>query len=397
MRVYPDIENFKITAIYSSTIGLFPWKFMFQDNQVLQQTYRYYSYFIYGSFVIFIITAYVELIIMLNGDVLKMDAICSNICLTLAFTCSALRATVMRVGPNLLKIIEQVMHAEKNPASIEDQTSFNLERKSIKTMRKLSHLYAVAITMIASSKCALAPFEKGEIVHIGNTTIIDRPLIMSAWVPFNKNTHYWAAYIIQIYFAALGAWHVAYVDMFMFNMLGYPIGQLKKLHYYIKNITTLTRNDDSLEEFKNVIRQHQQIISYVKFYNDSMGTFAIFEFLQSSVQIASIFIQTSPSDMNLGQFGFIGGFFIGMLFRLFLYYYTANEVMTESEKVGVSVWESDWYEQPTNLKMALLTVMMRGQRPLYYKIGGFGLMSVQSIVAILKATYTYLTVVVRNN
>jgi len=33
--------------------------------------------------------------------------------------------------------------------------------------------------------------------------------------------------------------------------------------------------------------------------------------------------------MNLGQFGFIGGFFIGMLFRLFLYYYTANEVMTE--------------------------------------------------------------------
>lgn len=95
---------------------------MFQDNQVLQQTYRYYSYFIYGSFVIFIITAYVELIIMLNGDVLKMDAICSNICLTLAFTCSALRATVMRVGPNLLKIIEQVMHAEKTRASIEDQT-----------------------------------------------------------------------------------------------------------------------------------------------------------------------------------------------------------------------------------------------------------------------------------
>lgn len=58
-------------------------------------------------------------------------------------------------------------------------------------MRKLSHLYAVAITMIASSKCAIAPFEKGEIVLIGNTTIIDRPLIMSAWVPFNKNTHYW--------------------------------------------------------------------------------------------------------------------------------------------------------------------------------------------------------------
>lgn len=55
---------------------------------------------------------------------------------------------------------------------------------------------------------------------------------------------------------------MAYVDMFMFNMLGYPIGQLKKLHYYIKNITTLTRNDDSLEEFKNVVRQHQQIIRY---------------------------------------------------------------------------------------------------------------------------------------
>jgi len=33
---------------------------------------------------------------------------------------------------------------------------------------------------------------------------------------------------------------------------------------------------------------------YVELFNQSMGTFAIFEFVQSSVQIASVLVQTSP-------------------------------------------------------------------------------------------------------
>lgn len=48
----------------------------------------------------------------------------------------------------------------------------------------------------------------------------------------------------------------------------------------------------------------------------------------------------------------------------------------------MAIWESNWHDQSPQIQSMMLLVMKRAQKPLCYKIGGFGVMSLQSIIAV---------------
>lgn len=49
----------------------------------------------------------------------------------------------------------------------------------------------------------------------------------------------------------------------------------------------------------------------------------------------------------------------------------------------MAIWESNWHEQSPQIKSMMLLVMRRAQKPLCYTIGGFGVMSLQSVIAVI--------------
>uniref|UniRef100_M3V8A0 Odorant receptor n=1 Tax=Ips typographus TaxID=55986 RepID=M3V8A0_IPSTY len=396
MGLYPASRYFKNPIMWSSILGAFPWQMIFQENAKLQQVYRWYSNFMLTWYFGMVTTEYIQLYHILNANVIQMDEVCENVCMSLVFTCTGLRVWVMRRTNGLSEIIQTVVDAEREADGLDDEKTRQYEDIHVKHMEKVSFIYAAFVFMSVTNGCLATLYADTKSVIIGNSTIVEKPLIISTWFPFDKNEHYWVAYGLQVFDGYMAALTVACTDILMFNMISYPIGQLTKLQHLVRNMAVYKTHFEAFPTFTKIVQRHKHIIKYVELFNQSMGTFAIFEFVQSSVQIASVLVQTSPDDLTLMSFCFIVLFFTSMLTRLFMYYYSANEVIIQSINLGDSVWESSWYHQPHQLKQAMLMVLVRAQKPVSYKIGGFGIMSMQSIVAILKATYTYISVILRN-
>lgn len=64
-------------------------------------------------------------------------------------------------------------------------------------------------------------------------------------------------------------------------------------------------------------------------------------------------------------------YWVDVLFQLFIYCYSADEVTTESVKVIDGVMEMDWPGAPISVQKSMVLVMVRGLRPVRITAGKF--------------------------
>nr|QNH68034.1 odorant receptor 7 [Apriona germarii] len=84
-----------------------------------------------------------------------------------------------------------------------------------------------------------------------------------------------------------------------------------------------------------------------------------------------------------------------MLFRLFINYWYANEIMVQSSEIGMALYKSKWYEESLKLQKMMIIMLMRCNKELCLEIGPFAVMTLATFIGILKATYTYMTIIYR--
>ncbi|XP_050299216.1 odorant receptor 49b-like [Anthonomus grandis grandis] len=302
MKVYPKCEHLKISMIFSSLLGIFPSEFMFEDNHTFQKIYIIFSHSILSYYIFFIATAYIKLYLIVNEDGLKLDAISANLCITLIYTITVTRQFIMKLSPGFKAIVR------------------------------------------------------------GNQTVVVKPLPLSSWFPFDEQ-HYYLAYMWHVLDSLVGASFVTYTDIFMFNLITYPSGQLTMLQHLLRNF----------EDYKKSYRETRRL------ENDDSAAIMAFNELTWILLV------------------FVGTFFLGMILRLIIYYYYANEVIFLSQGLALAVWESTWYKQCSKVKFMMLFFIMRAQKPLQFHIGSFSTMSLESFITILRATYSYIMLMYSSN
>ncbi|XP_023310497.1 odorant receptor Or2-like [Anoplophora glabripennis] len=121
----------------------------------------------------------------------------------------------------------------------------------------------------------------------------------------------------------------------------------------------------------------------------------VFDFLQSSLQLASVVIQlivTTPTFFNVV---FYGEFAICMVIRLLVYYWYANEIMLESINISTTVYECGWYDEPRKVKQMMVMVILRANKALGLDIGPFTTMTLNTFLGIIKTTYSYMMIMYR--
>lgn len=77
--------------------------------------------------------------------------------------------------------------------------------------------------------------------------------------------------------------------MLTFSLLAFAVNQLDIFSYKILQLNGSTENDR--ERFINLIKHHQAIIKYIDTFNAGMKFVMLFDFLQCSVQLATITLQ----------------------------------------------------------------------------------------------------------
>ncbi|XP_077259544.1 odorant receptor 10-like isoform X2 [Temnothorax americanus] len=83
---------------------------------------------------------------------------------------------------------------------------------------------------------------------------------------------------------------------------------------------------------------------------------------------------------------------ISFLTQLTLYGVIGNYLKSEMEEIGLSIYQSTWYNFPAKLTRHLIFIIMRSESPVTLQAGNFIVINLATYVSILKASLSYLSV-----
>ncbi|KAJ8721822.1 hypothetical protein PYW08_004224 [Mythimna loreyi] len=88
----------------------------------------------------------------------------------------------------------------------------------------------------------------------------------------------------------------------------------------------------------------------------------------------------------------MGCYLLGMALQVFLYCYQGNQLTEESSEIAGAAYEAPWYKCSLRVRRSLLIVMVRTRRAVRLTAGGFTTLSLACFTSIIKASYTFFTV-----
>ncbi|XP_060534036.1 odorant receptor 46a-like isoform X1 [Cylas formicarius] len=185
---------------------------------------------------------------------------------------------------------------------------------------------------------------------------------------------------------------VASTKIVFFSCVIYPASILKRLQIRFER----WKGDGGclLVVLRELVRQHQTVIWFITKLNGSIKYLIFMEFLLNSLNIAAVSIQFITFEKTMLASPIL---FFGILFtQTFVLGWSANEIKVQSLMLADALYRSPWYEQNETVKKMVLTMIMRAQTPLVLTIGPFDAMTTQSALAIMKGSYSYVSVMLNN-
>ncbi|CAK1552555.1 unnamed protein product [Leptosia nina] len=218
--------------------------------------------------------------------------------------------------------------------------------------RKFMAIHIIFITalstMIVSIFCFIALYN-GE-------------MIVEAWMPFDpfksKINLFLAGQILAITFALPHMYRDLAVQGIVCTLIMYFCDQLDDLQERVKNLVYSADNDCVMrKEFTEIIKKHVRIMRYSNDFKDIFKEFFLIQNLAVTIELC------------------------------------LNALMvTVSEGIALSAYESSWTNWPLDLQKQLLIVVRAAQKPLKLSAGGMSTMSLQTYSQTLYNGYTIFAV-----
>ncbi|XP_023312071.1 uncharacterized protein LOC111692342 [Anoplophora glabripennis] len=278
------------------------WPYIFQDNPCLRKLYNVYSRFTFYYFILFIISAIMELFILVADDENRTEEIVANLCITLIYIITAVRVYVMR-STTIRNLIKQILATEDAILKNDDEEIMEIYKFHARQSQITNLIFIVNITVetIFFFTHPLYVDEKIKFNKATNETKVIKALPLSSWFPYDPQDHYLASYMWHIFDGTVGASYVMYTDAYNFSLIIFPLGQIRILTHVLSNFPRYvlkvkdqlqcSRDEASFITLRECILKHKEIMRYLQEYNDSMKNIMLLDFLQSSLQLASVVIQ----------------------------------------------------------------------------------------------------------
>ncbi|XP_066252662.1 odorant receptor 30a-like [Euwallacea similis] len=395
MSILPSSNFLKIPIRLCSLIGIFPSVLLSTNNEFLQFSYNIYRQICFWLFISFLCSSYVQLVIILCSRELDLEELYKNLIITPIFTITVVRQRLMQT-PTFIKLLRYVLKSEKELQSTQDEEVVEIVRSSCRMVVRNIFIYLVMMVTTEISYTIRPLLEPALEVRRGNITVSLRPMPLSAWFPFNKDDHFVGAYVFNSIYVIFCSTYETFGEILLTSILVYPTIQLKILQHSLKNFDrNLKESRFSTAAFamKKCIHLHRAINDYITDCNNIIATCMFFDFFQSSVHMACMLNEMLQENVAIIQFISLVAYLVIMNFRLCLYYYYANEVMVLSQGLALAILQSEWYNQSPSVKFMVFMVTMRSQKPLKYKLGIFGDMSLRTYLSILNAAYSYIMLI----
>ncbi|XP_076275660.1 odorant receptor 49b-like isoform X3 [Rhynchophorus ferrugineus] len=383
---FPDNKLLKISMYLFTMVGV--WPIIHWDSLKSKRIYEIGSAILYYYYLEYIFRAYFKLYLLLTTDTLYIEEILGNLCITLIYTVSLFRLKAFNTEA-IRTLFTNIIDEEKLILNNSDPEIRRMYMSSVKDTVNYNILFLFNGWVVSFLYFIHPFFMELPTQIVNNETVTLRTLPLSTWWPIDIQEHYWLAYCWNVFDGTLGSSYVINSDILTFSLIVFALSQVKILGYKLRQFPTYRETGNKEEDNKNIqlefvtlVKEHKKVISYIDTFNEGMKYVMLFDFLQCSVQLATITLQLLVMEINVQNVIFVGEFLLTMLIRLVIYYFNANEVMYQSQHLALDIWNSRWYEQNEKLKRMMLIFIVRSQKPLRFLIGPFGVMSLETFISV---------------
>ncbi|XP_057656325.1 odorant receptor 49b-like isoform X1 [Diorhabda carinulata] len=213
-------------------------------------------------------------------------------------------------------------------------------------------------------------------------------LVTYTWLPFDID--YTPVREIYLLLQILGTHHlymlVGLMAWQVFEVVQHIVVRIRDIKHVI--LEALSQEDPLVrkKQFHFAIRYHNALFGLVDRLNE---VFSIFMF--THMVVASII-------MGIGAFTFLHSKSLttimvctGWFWGLFMDCISGQRLQDESSELAVAVYNAPWYECNEELKKDILFVLYKCQKCQVLYAGAFGIMDRPMFLAVLKLTYSYIT------
>ncbi|XP_060535137.1 odorant receptor Or2-like isoform X2 [Cylas formicarius] len=364
-----------------------------QEQSLQRWAYKIAFWIVFYYLVAYHLTQWLMLTKLLTEPSLDFDEIIRNYFITSIYLMTLTKCAFIQ-GHKCQKFLTDILEFERKVYASNDTRLHSIYDRNVRLIRRTNVAFLSGFTLVFFFYVAAPLLRAGKIVVRNNSTILIKQLPISTWTPFDE-TEYTQAFAWVSCNCFLFTIYFILADTIMFSLIVFALCQIDVLKHSIKGIADSVDDIDRAMNDVQIkcIALHQEIIRYVLELNASIKSIMLLDFLQSSIQLAAIMFQL-VSNFSLIQCILLGEFTLTLIGRLYIYYSNAHELMIQSSDIATAWFQSGWLGYPLKFRRNIIFCIQRSQQPLQLTIGNFQAVSLNSFISILKATYSFMTLLV---
>ncbi|XP_068086485.1 odorant receptor coreceptor-like isoform X1 [Anabrus simplex] len=125
-----------------------------------------------------------------------------------------------------------------------------------------------------------------------------------------------------------------------------------------------------------------------------MNKLMLSQFFTSIIVFCTVTFQVIMFPADRMKLIGMSGFLTGEAVQLFMYCYFADKIREETDLIATSAYFSRWPDMSKSMKNLLMIIMARSQKATKFTVGKFTELSLDTFANILKASYTYLMMLI---
>ncbi|XP_011065057.1 PREDICTED: odorant receptor 67c-like [Acromyrmex echinatior] len=216
-------------------------------------------------------------------------------------------------------------------------------------------------------------------------------------LPFDANQRfvYESVIIAQFFFSLLCADANCLLNALLINLILHIGGQIDILRENLKEIFPKNGKNLNYFETKEAIREHQKIITFSKYIEDLYSYIAMILFVSDSLIICCLGFtivasigRPDASESIIRNFLF----YVVINMEAFIFCFAGEYLSVKSKSIGDAAYASFWYESDSRNSRIILSLIMRSQNQLSITIGKIMNLSLGQFTTIVKASASYISV-----
>ncbi|XP_050303510.1 putative odorant receptor 92a isoform X2 [Anthonomus grandis grandis] len=146
------------------------------------------------------------------------------------------------------------------------------------------------------------------------------------------------------------------------------------------------------EEFSRCTKHLYSLIEVRNDIEDVFTFITLGQTIGSLLIFASCLFVASKEPITSPNFFSQMEYFSAVLFQFSLYCWFGNQMTIAGASISTAVYNSDWFACSKRVKKSIILTMSRMQRPVFVSIGKFTPLTLTTLLAVIKGSFSYYTV-----